>query len=226
MNGIGGVLNQPGNSGNGGGAGGGSASDSEAKAFSAAVAPGLTVGGNSIDTGRYVVTGSNQHVRPNDGITAGDGMVSIMDKATNSFVDVFGDPHVYASGGDRAEFQKDSLWINLGDGTLIGLLQPMLAAEPAPAGQTTPATAPATAPAAAPATAPSGSQGALMQQLATLLSEPMSLLRAGRPDLRAEGGRLQKHHRGRERAAEMSGGRRRAAACRRSRPTRNGAKPW
>lgn len=122
MNSIGSALNQSGNNGSAGssGSGGGGASESDARAFSmAATSPGLAVSGNSVDTGRYVIMGSNQYVRPNDGGTAGDGMLSILDKATNSFVDVFGDPHVFTSDGDRAEFQKDSLWINLADGTQV-----------------------------------------------------------------------------------------------------------
>ncbi len=91
-------------------------------AFSSAVAnpsSALSVAGNAIDTGRYLITGSSGYTRPNDGIKANDGMVSILDKQTQSFVDVFGDPHVYTSDGDRAEFQKNDLQINLADGTIV-----------------------------------------------------------------------------------------------------------
>lgn len=96
--------------------------DGQAAAFNSAARgsdPGLTVSGNVIDTGRYVITGSNQYTRPNDGIKADDGMVSVMDKTTSTSVDVFGDPHVYTSDGDRAEFQRDGLRINLADGTQV-----------------------------------------------------------------------------------------------------------
>ncbi len=114
MNAIGGISNQP------GGDRGGSASPDIA-GFNAAAAqlPALTVSGNTIDTGRYLITGANQYVRPNDGGTADDGMVTVLDKATNTSVKVFGDPHVYTSDGDRADFQKDALEINLADGTQI-----------------------------------------------------------------------------------------------------------
>ena len=102
---------------------GGASTGAQANAFSRAASgsssAGLTVSGDTIDTGRYVIIGSNGYTRPNDSIAAGDGMVSIMDKTTNSFVDVYGDPHVYTSDGDRAEFQKNGLEIDLADGTQV-----------------------------------------------------------------------------------------------------------
>lgn len=95
----------------------------QADAFSAAAGGGtpsaLMVSGNTIDTGRYVITGSNDYTRPNDGIHADDGMVTVTDTVTHTFVDVFGDPHVFTSDGDRAEFQKDGLRIDLADGTRV-----------------------------------------------------------------------------------------------------------
>ncbi len=97
----------------------GSQADAFAAASGSSASTGLTVSGNSIDTGRYVITGSNSYTRPNDGTTASDGMVTIMDKTTNSFVEVYGDPHVYTSDGDLAEFQKDGLQIDLADGTQV-----------------------------------------------------------------------------------------------------------
>lgn len=107
----------------GGDTGSAAPTSAQADAFNAAADGGtpaaLTVSGNTIDTGRYVITGSNGYTRPNDGIRADDGMVTITDKVTNTFVDVFGDPHVYTSDGDRAEFQKDGLRIDLADGTRI-----------------------------------------------------------------------------------------------------------
>jgi len=110
MNAVGGVSNQS-SGGNGG---------SDVAAFSAvAAARPLTVNGNTIDTGRYQINGSNLYTRPPDGGTADDGMVRVPDKVTNTFVDVFGDPHVYTSDGDRAEFQKDALETNLADGTQL-----------------------------------------------------------------------------------------------------------
>lgn len=91
--------------------------------FKAAVAggspSGLAVSGNQIDTGRYVITGSNSYTRPTDGGHADDGMVQIFDKTNQSFVDVYGDPHVYTSSGDCANFQADGLTINLADGTQV-----------------------------------------------------------------------------------------------------------
>ncbi len=107
----------------GGDTGAASPTSAQADAFSAAAGGGtpstLAVTGNTIDTGRYVITGSNDYTRPNDGIHADDGMVTITDKVTHTFVDVFGDPHVFTSDGDRAEFQKDGLRIDLADGTRV-----------------------------------------------------------------------------------------------------------
>ena len=80
---------------------------------------GLTVSGNTIDTGRYTITASNTYTRPTDGGQVSDGMLSIYDKQTNSYVDAYGDPHLYTSAGDRANFQADGLTLNLGDGTKV-----------------------------------------------------------------------------------------------------------
>jgi hypothetical protein len=79
---------------------------------------GLTVSGNAIDTGRYIITGSNSYTRA-DGSTANDGELKIYDKQTGAFVEMFGDPHVRTSAGDEAAFQQDGLAIELADGTMV-----------------------------------------------------------------------------------------------------------
>ena len=78
----------------------------------------LTVSGNTIDTGRYLITGSNSYVRA-DGSSAGDGELKIYDKQTGAYIDVFGDPHLRTSAGDEADFQQDGLAIELADGTMV-----------------------------------------------------------------------------------------------------------
>ncbi len=119
MTAVNGRMNSPTTGAGDGGAPTGVQANAFSRAASGSSSAGLTVSGNTIDTGRYVITGSNGYTRPNDSIAAGDGMVSIMDKTTNSFVDVYGDPHVYTSDGDRAEFQKNGLEIDLADGTQV-----------------------------------------------------------------------------------------------------------
>ena len=71
----------------------------------------LTVSGNKVDTGRYEISAS----------TDKDGQVKILDKQTNTFVEAFGDPHLRASDGNQASFQKNGLSIKLPDGTAVHL---------------------------------------------------------------------------------------------------------
>ena len=80
---------------------------------------GLAVNGNVVDTGRYVISASNAYTRPTDGGKAADGMLSIYDKQTKSYVDVYGDPHVYTSAGDQANFMANGMTLTLGDGTKV-----------------------------------------------------------------------------------------------------------
>lgn len=80
---------------------------------------GLAVSGNVVDTGRYIISGSNNYSRPTDGGQVKDGMLSIYDKQTKSYVDVYGDPHVYTSAGDQAKFMSDGMTLTLGDGTKV-----------------------------------------------------------------------------------------------------------
>ena len=82
------------------------------KDFSAAVASsGLTVnqGADTIDTGRYLITGSSDK----------QGDLTIHDKQTGSDVEVWGDPHLVTSDGDHADFQSHGLTIKLADGTTV-----------------------------------------------------------------------------------------------------------
>ena len=100
------------------------ATSSQTTAFNQAVntnaISNLTVTSNQVDTGRYVISASNTYTLPTDGASKeGDGMVSIYDKKTNSYVDIYGDPHVYTSAGDMANFEKNGLQIQLGDGTKV-----------------------------------------------------------------------------------------------------------
>ena len=81
--------------------------------------PGLTEKGNTVDTGRYTISSSSAYTSPTSGAQANDGMVSIYDKQTGSYVEIFGDPHVYTSDGNRAQSQANGLTLNLGDGTQV-----------------------------------------------------------------------------------------------------------
>lgn len=78
---------------------------------------GFSVSGDTIDTGRYVITASNSYTGSHS--SGNDGYVKVFDKQSNSFVEVYGDPHVATGGGDRADFQQDGLVLDLGDGTQI-----------------------------------------------------------------------------------------------------------
>lgn len=68
---------------------------------------GLTSDGRgTVDTGRYL-------------IQAAEGELRIFDKETNTWVKVWGDPHLTTSDGDHASFTKDNLTIDLPDGTKV-----------------------------------------------------------------------------------------------------------
>jgi hypothetical protein len=71
--------------------------------------PGLTVSGNSVNTGEYTITGS----------TNDDGSLTITNNQTGQTTEVWGDPHIKVNGQDTADFQKDDLNIQLQDGTVI-----------------------------------------------------------------------------------------------------------
>lgn len=70
---------------------------------------GLSVSGNSVNTGEYTITGS----------TKDDGSLTITDNKTGQSTEVWGDPHVKVNGQDTAEFQKGPLNIQLQDGTTV-----------------------------------------------------------------------------------------------------------
>ncbi len=65
-----------------------------------------TDGRNIINTGRYLIRVEEQRVR-------------IYDKKTDTWVEMWGDPHLRTKDGDRAQFQKDNLTIDLEDGTKV-----------------------------------------------------------------------------------------------------------
>jgi Domain of Unknown Function (DUF1521) len=74
-------------------------------------APSLTsdTSANSVDTGRYLITGSNKD----------DGSLTIHDKQTGKDIEIWGDPHVKVNGQNVADFQKNGLSIQLADGTTV-----------------------------------------------------------------------------------------------------------
>jgi len=70
---------------------------------------GLTVDGNSVNTGEYTITAG----------TNDDGSLTITNNQTGQSVEVWGDPHIKVNGQDTADFQQDDLNIQLQDGTVI-----------------------------------------------------------------------------------------------------------
>ncbi len=70
---------------------------------------GLSVNGNTVNTGRYTITAS----------TSQDGSLTITDNQTGTTDTVWGDPHVDVNGQDEADFQQDGLTLNLPDGTRV-----------------------------------------------------------------------------------------------------------
>ena len=89
--------------------------------FQAAAQAGLSVNDNQNNTGRYVITamtGCEGSASMGSGHAHGY-MLKITDTQTGSSVEVFGDPHLYTSAGDMADFQQDGLVLNLGDGTIV-----------------------------------------------------------------------------------------------------------
>ena len=71
--------------------------------------PGLTVNGNSVDTGEYTITAG----------TGDDGSLTITNNQTGQSVEVWGDPHIKVNGQDTADFQQDDVNIQLQDGTVV-----------------------------------------------------------------------------------------------------------
>ncbi len=87
--------------------------------FSAAVGSSkLAVDGNAVDTGRYLIIGSDASTHGGSSY-ANDGQITIYDKQTNTYLNVWGDPHLTASDGNVAEFQRNGIAINLADGTTV-----------------------------------------------------------------------------------------------------------
>lgn len=73
--------------------------------------PALKVDGQTIDTGRYQISADK------------DASLKVFDQQTNTFVNVYGDPHLVDSAGDKASFQAEQANLALADGTNI-LLTP------------------------------------------------------------------------------------------------------
>lgn len=66
----------------------------------------LSQDGNTVSTGRYDISVSH-------------GTVNIVDTQTNTSVKAWGDPHLHTSDGDKMQFHKDNLTIDLQDGTKV-----------------------------------------------------------------------------------------------------------
>nr|WP_298797131.1 DUF1521 domain-containing protein [uncultured Acetobacter sp.] len=90
--------------------------------FASASAPtDLQVSGNTIDTGRYLITASNTYTTGSayNYYSTDDGCVRVYDKQTDTYVQVFGDPHIETSNETHGEFKQDGLVIDLADGTQV-----------------------------------------------------------------------------------------------------------
>lgn len=88
---------------------------------SASATTDLQVSGNTIDTGRYLITASQSYTTgaAYNYHSDNDGCVRIYDKETNTYVQVFGDPHIETSNETHGEFKQDGLVIDLADGTQV-----------------------------------------------------------------------------------------------------------
>jgi hypothetical protein len=69
----------------------------------------LTVDGNTVNTGRYTISASN-----ND-----DGSLTVRDNTTGETVKAWGDPHITTDRGDQTDFQHQPVTFLLDDGTKI-----------------------------------------------------------------------------------------------------------
>ncbi|WP_162003640.1 DUF1521 domain-containing protein, partial [Microvirga tunisiensis] len=67
------------------------------------------VNGNTVDTGRYCITASNEH----------KGQLEVTDKQTGKKFKVWGDPHIETGDGDKTDFHRQAATFELPDGTKI-----------------------------------------------------------------------------------------------------------
>ena len=67
------------------------------------------VDGNTVDTGRYCITASNEE----------SGRLEVTDKQTGKKFKVWGDPHIETGDGDKTDFHKKAATFELPDGTKI-----------------------------------------------------------------------------------------------------------
>jgi hypothetical protein len=67
------------------------------------------VNGNTVDTGRYCITASNEH----------KGQLEVTDKQTGKKFKVWGDPHIETGDGDKTDFHRKAATFDLPDGTKI-----------------------------------------------------------------------------------------------------------
>jgi hypothetical protein len=72
-------------------------------------ANGLSVHGNTVNTGRYTITAS----------TDGGGTLKVTDTWTGKSFKIWGDPHIITDKGDKANFQHEPVTFRLDDGTRI-----------------------------------------------------------------------------------------------------------
>ena len=67
------------------------------------------VNGNTVDTGRYCITASNEQ----------SGRLEVTDKQTGKKFKVWGDPHIETGDGDKTDFHRKAATFDLPDGTKI-----------------------------------------------------------------------------------------------------------
>jgi Domain of Unknown Function (DUF1521) len=67
------------------------------------------VDGNTVDTGRYCITASNEE----------GGRLEVTDKQTGKKFKVWGDPHIETGDGDKTDFHRKAATFELPDGTKI-----------------------------------------------------------------------------------------------------------
>nr|ANU04572.1 type III effector NopE [Bradyrhizobium sp.] len=67
------------------------------------------VNGNTVDTGRYCISASNEE----------SGRLEVTDKQTGKKFKVWGDPHIETGDGDKTDFHKKAATFELPDGTKI-----------------------------------------------------------------------------------------------------------
>jgi Domain of Unknown Function (DUF1521) len=76
---------------------------------------------SSVPSGGLRYLGNNQYETQRYLITVNKGEVTVFDKQTKTSVKAWGDPHVTTGDGDKMQFHKDNLTLDLQDGTKLTL---------------------------------------------------------------------------------------------------------